>query len=217
MHTTGAIEGERSQVGLSSILEGLHFVKSKTIVWSTMLLDFFSTFFSSATALLPLFAKDVLQVGPEGLGLMYAAPGIGAVLASLIISHMGQIRHQGKILLGGIVFYAFGTIVFGLSKILPLSLLGLFLVGAGDSVSTIIRNTIRQIVTPDSIRGRMTSVNMIFFMGGPQLGEFEAGILASMVGGPISVVIGGVITIAVVAGAAWGIPTLRKFDTHETS
>lgn len=217
MHTTGVVEGgAAARVGLSAMKEGLKFVRSKTIVWSTMLLDFISTFFASATALLPLFAKDILHTGPEGLGLLYAAPGVGAVLASLYISHIPNLRRQGKILLSGVAIYALGTVIFGYSKLFPLSLLGLFLVGAGDSISTIIRNTIRQLATPDSIRGRMTSINMIFFMGGPQLGEFEAGVLASLVGGPVSVVIGGVATLLVVAGAAWGIPVLREFDTHET-
>ncbi len=180
-----------------------------------MLLDFFSTFFASAAALLPLFAKDILHVGPQGLGRLYASPGIGAVLTSFTLSHIRELRHQGKLLLSGVAVYAVGTIIFGLSNVFILSLVGLFLVGAGDSMSTIIRNTIRQMVTPDYIRGRMTSVNMIFFMGGPQLGEFEAGIVASLVGGPLSVVIGGVGTLIVVTATALGIPVLRNFDRHE--
>jgi MFS family permease len=215
MNATGEVTGPKTPIGISSIIEGLRFVKSKTIVWSTMLLDFFSTFFASATALLPIFAKDILHVGPQGLGFLYAAPGIGAVLTSLIISHIGELRNQGKILLSGIVVYAIGTILFGFSKLFPLSFFGLFLIGAGDSLSTIIRNTVRQLVTPDSIRGRMTSINMIFFMGGPQLGEFEAGILASVLGGPVSVIIGGVATLCIVGAATIGIPSLRNFDRHE--
>lgn len=217
MRATGAVTGKTAKVGLTSMFEGLRFVRSKTIVWSTMLLDFFSTFFASATALLPLFAKDILHVGPQGLGLLYAAPGIGAVLMSIIISHIHDLRHQGKFLLSGIAVYAVGTIIFGVSKLFYLSLFGLFLIGAGDSLSTIIRNTVRQLATPDAIRGRMTSINMIFFMGGPQLGEFEAGILASLVGGPASVVVGGIGTLLIVVAATWGIPVLRNFDRHDST
>ena len=214
MHASGIIQGEKAKVGFSSMFEGIRFVRSKTIVWSTMLLDFFSTFFASATALLPIFAKDILAVGPEGLGLLYAAPGIGAVTSAFIIAHIHDLRNQGKILLVGVTAYALGTIIFGLSKVFLFSFIGLFIVGAGDSISAIIRNTIRQLVTPDSVRGRMTSINMIFFMGGPQLGEFEAGLLASAIGGPTAVVIGGVCTLIVVGVTAVGIPTLRKFDKH---
>jgi MFS family permease len=194
--------------------EGLHFVKSKTMIWSTMLLDFFSTFFASATALIPIFAKDVLAVGPSGLGLLYAAPAIGAVLAGLSVAHRPRLSHQGILLLVSVGFYALGTILFGISHIFVLSFLALIMVGSGDSISTIIRNTIRQLETPDYIRGRMTSVNMIFFIGGPQLGDFEAGVLASLVGGPISVVIGGVGTLVVVGIMALAIPVLRKYDQH---
>jgi len=215
MRTSGSVEKIATSVGLSSIVEGLRFVRSKPIIWSTMLLDFFSTFFASAAALLPLFAKDILHVGPQGLGLLYAAPGIGAVLTSFTLSHIRDLRNQGKLLLIGVTVYALGTIIFGLSNVFIFSLIGLFLVGSGDSLSTVIRNTIRQMVTPDYIRGRMTSVNMIFFMGGPQLGEFEAGILASMVGGPLSVVVGGVGTLIIVAATAIGVPVLRRFDRHD--
>ena len=180
-----------------------------------MLLYFFSTFFSSATALLPIFAKDILHVGPEGYGVLAAAPSIGAVLAGFVIAHLKQIKKQGYILLAAISCYALGTIIFGISTIPTLSFIGLFIVGAGDSVSTIIRNTIRQLTTPDHIRGRMTGINMIFVMGGPQLGEFEAGILAASLGGPISVVIGGVGTLIAVGLTGVLVPKLRKFDFHE--
>jgi len=212
MKTSGEIEGEPGKISLKAIAEGLLYVKSRTIIWSTMLLDFFSTFFSSATALLPIFAVKILDVGPVGFGLLYAAPSIGAVLAGYAIAHKGEIKNQGKILLLSIALYGAATIVFGFSRNIFLSFASLFFVGVGDSVSSIIRNVIRQLTTPDHIRGRMTSINMIFFMGGPQLGEFEAGVLAGLIGTPLSVAIGGAGTLVVVAIMTLAIPTLRKYS-----
>ncbi|OGH20408.1 MAG: hypothetical protein A3D74_01645 [Candidatus Levybacteria bacterium RIFCSPHIGHO2_02_FULL_37_13] len=217
IRTRGSIKDNQSILSLGSIKEGLSFVKSKTIIWSTMVLDFFSTFFSSVSALFPIFAKDILHVGPQGLGFMYAAPSIGAVIAGFVIAHMGTLSKQGRILLISIAFFAVGTIVFGLSKSFILSLLALLVVGAGDSVSTIIRHTVRQLATPNYIRGRMTSINMIFFMGGPQLGEFQSGIMAAFIGAPFAVAIGGVGTIIVVGIMALTIPILRRYNNHTTT
>lgn len=217
MHTTGEIAGESGKVSLQAILEGLSFVKSKTIIWSTMLLDFFGTFFASATALLPIYAQSILHVGPIGFGFLYAAPSVGAVCAGLILAYKGTITQQGKWLLVSVAVYALATILFGFSRVFFVSFIALFLVGAGDSISTVIRNTIRQLSTPDYIRGRMTAINMIFFMGGPQLGEFEAGALAAVVGAPISVAIGGIGTLIVVGIVAATIPVLRKYTFTPTS
>lgn len=212
MRSSGEIEGKQSKVTLKAIFEGLIFIKSKTIIWSTMLLDFFSTFFSSANSLLPIFAENILHVGPVGFGFLYAAQSLGAVIAGYVMAFVGKIRNQGKLLLLGVCIYALATIIFGLSKFVWLSFLALLLVGAGDSISSILRNTIRQILTPDYIRGRMMSINMIFYMGGPQLGEFEAGMLAGAIGAPLSVVVGGIATIAVVGLVAIKIPILRKYS-----
>lgn len=217
IRTRGSIVDNQAVLSISSIKEGLAFVKSKTIIWSTMVLDFFSTFFSSVNALFPIFARDILHVGPQGLGLMYAAPSIGAVVAGFVIAHMGTLSKQGRILLVSIVCFAIGTIIFGLSKSFILSLLALLIVGAGDSVSSIIRNTVRQLATPNYIRGRMTSINMIFFMGGPQLGEFQSGFMAAFIGAPFAVAIGGVGTIIVVGIMAYAVPILRRYNNHTTS
>lgn len=215
MKTSGSPLGGVSKVSFHSMKEGISFVKSKTIIWSTMLLDFFSTFFSSATALLPIFAKDILSVGPQGLGFLYAAPAVGSLLAGFIMAHFGQVRKQGKILLYAFVVYALATILFGFSKIYWLSLLALGIVGLSDGISMIIRNTIRHLTTPDYIRGRMSSITMIFFMGGPQLGEFEAGIIAALLGAPFSVVSGGIATLLVIGLIAKTIPAIRNYDSHE--
>ena len=217
MKTSGEIQGTPAKVSFRAVLEGLAFVKSKTIIWSTMVLDFFSTFFASATALLPIFAEKILQVGPVGFGFLYAAPAMGAVAAGYVMAHRGgTMKHQGKVLLVAVAVYAIATIVFGFSKIFLVSFFALFLVGAGDGISAILRNVIRQLTTPDFIRGRMTSINLIFAMGGPELGEFEAGMLAALVGASLSVVVGGIGTLAVVGIVAAAIPVLRKYS-HFTS
>lgn len=213
--TSGAIQGIPTKISLPSIKEGLIFVRGRTMIWSTMLLDFFSTFFSSATALLPIFAKDILNAGPMELGILYAAESVGAVLTGIFLAHFHNFRRQGVILLSAVALYGLGTIIFGLSKTFLLSLFGLLIVGSGDSISVIIRNTIRQLETPDYIRGRMTAINMIFFMGGPQLGDFEAGTLASRVGAPASVIVGGIGTLIVVGLMTIGIKPLREYDRHD--
>jgi MFS family permease len=209
---SGAIDAAvKRPVSLSAIREGLAFVKHKPLIWSTMLLDFFSTFFGEAAVLMPVFATDVLHGGPELLGLLYAAPFIGATAIGMIASHIGKAIHTGKALAIGVICYGLGTIVFGLSTNVILSLLALTVVGAGDGLSAIIRNIIRQLSTPDHIRGRMTSINMMFYMGGPRLGEMEAGIVAGLIGAPLSVVIGGIGTIIVVAVMTAAIPDLRHY------
>ncbi len=205
----------KTAFSLASIKEGIHFVVKKSIISSTMFLDFFATLFASATVLLPIYAKDILQVGPIGLGILYASSSIGAVISGLIISMIGHVKNQGKTLLVAVAIYGLATILFGISRSFYLSMFFLLIAGASDAVSTIIRNTIRQINTPDYIRGRMVSVNMIFFMGGPQLGETEAGILAAMWGAPLSVVIGGFGTIMTVAVISLLVPKLRKYRGDE--
>lgn len=211
IHAAGTVEGNPTKASFAAIGEGLSFVRGKTIIWSTMLLDFFSTLFAEATILLPVFAKDILHVGPELLGFLYAAPFVGATIMSLIASWMGKVLHRGSVLLISIVFYALGTIIFGLSTNYALSLTALVVVGAGDGMSAIIRNIVRQLSTPDHIRARMMSINMIFFTGGPRLGEVEAGIVAGLLGAPASVVLGGIGTLLVVAIIGATIPALRRY------
>ena len=157
-----------------------------------MILDFFATFFSSANTLMPIIARDVLHVGAVQYGWLSAAQSIGAVAAALAISQIEHIRRQGVVFLSSVVVFGVATILFGLARSFMLAMLALVLVGAADSVSTIIRNTIRQLQTPDYIRGRMTSINQIFFMGGPQLGEVEAGVVAQLFGAPFAVISGGI-------------------------
>jgi MFS family permease len=208
----GAIIGERRPVSFKAAVEGFAFVRRNTMIWSTMVLDFLATFFSSATVLLPLFATDILKVGPEGVGLLYAAPSIGAVLASGILSVWGTLRRQGPILLIAVTLYGGCTVVFGLSTSFWLSLLMLIGVGASDTVSMVVRQTIRQLTTPDEMRGRMTAVGMLFFAGGPQLGEIEAGVAARLMGGPLSVAVGGLACVLMVGILSAITPRLRSYD-----
>jgi MFS family permease len=205
------IQAERRNISLGAALEGLRFVRHNKLIWSTMLLDFLATFFSSATTMLPLFAEEVLAVGPQGMGLLFAAPSAGAVIASLITSIWGAGRRQGPLLLWAVIVYGACTAIFGLSTSFWLSLLALAGTGAADTLSMVVRGTIRNLETPDELRGRMVSVNMIFFAGGPQLGEIEAGVAARMFGGPLSVFFGGIACMAATAYIAATTPSLRNY------
>lgn len=188
-----AVEGEAPQISLGAALEGLHFVWNTPIILSNMALDFIATFFGSATALLPIFARNILDVGAAGYGVLYSAPAAGAITGGVLMAFLaGRVRRQGLLIIVAILFYALFTILFGVSRIFGLSLLALAGVGFSDAISMILRQTIRQLSTPDALRGRMTSVNMVFFMGGPQLGEVEAGVVARFFGAPFSVISGGV-------------------------
>lgn len=205
------VAAERRDLSLRAALEGLHFVRRNPLIWSTMLLDFLATFFSAATTLLPLFAEEILQVGPQGMGLLFAAPSAGAVLASLATSVLGAGRRQGPLLLAAVVVYGISTLVFGLSTSFWLSLLMLALNGAADTVSMVVRGTIRNLETPDELRGRMVAVNMLFFAGGPQLGEIEAGVAARLLGGPLSVAAGGLACVLMTGAVGAAVPQLRRY------
>lgn len=202
-------------VSWSAIAEGITFIIQHPIILGTMILDFLATFFSSANTLLPIITKDVLKAGPITYGWLSAAQSIGAVSAALIISQVDGIRKQGMLFLGSVIIFGCATIAFGLSTTVVWAFVALVLIGAADSVSTIIRNTIRQLQTPDYIRGRMTSVNQIFFMGGPQLGELEAGVVAQFFGAPFAIVSGGIGCVLAVffVGRRW--PQIWRYNGDE--
>ena len=201
--------GAKSDISLKAAWEGLRFVFSSPMIRSTMLLDFFATFFSSATALLPIFAQDILRVGAWGYGWLYAAPSIGALLASgIMVPAVDWIERRGIVLLWAVAGYGLATVVFGWSRQFWLTFICLALTGATDTVSMVLRNIIRQLETPDHLRGRMTGVNMVFFMGGPQLGELEAGVVANWLGAPFSVVSGGIGCLIATAWIAAKTPAL---------
>lgn len=197
--------------------DGLRFVFRTPIMVSTMALDFFATLFSGAMSLLPIVSDQILHVGPAGYGWLRSAPAIGALVGSLYTALHALPRRQGPIFLWAVAAYGAATIVYGLSRSYLLTFAALAAAGLADLVSTVIRQTLRQVITPDDLRGRMTSVNMIFFMGGPQLGEMEAGFVASLfrstaLGAAFSIVSGGIATILVVGTVALAAPVVREYD-----
>jgi MFS family permease len=209
----------RAEPALRSLAEGLRFVFGTPIMVWTMALDFFATFFSGAMSLLPIFADQVLHAGPRGYGILVAGPAVGALIGSLWTTWHPLGRRQGRLFLWAVAAYGVATITFGLSRSFVLTFVALAGTGLADLVSTVVRQTLRQVVTPDSLRGRMTSVNMIFFMGGPQLGEVEAGFVASLfasaaVGATVSVVSGGLATILVAAVVAFATPVIRRYELN---
>jgi MFS family permease len=209
--------GRKEDVSWRAGLEGLRFVFRSPMIRSTMLLDFFATFFSSAVALLPIYAQDILYVGAAGYGWLYAAPAAGALVASVaMVPAMDHINRRGEILLWSVAIYGGATILFGISRIFWLTFACLAVAGAADTVSMIIRNVIRQLETPDRLRGRMTGVNMVFFMGGPQLGELEAGAVANWFGPTVSVVSGGLGCLVATAWVAASTPELIEYRRDAT-
>jgi len=219
MHTSGKPEkddaesSEAPRISWQALVEGLQFVWRTPIIVQTMTLDFVATFFASANQLLPIYAKDILDVGARGYGFMAAAPAAGAIIAGLVMARMGAFKKQGLTVIISVALYGAATIAFGVSKVFWFSLLMLAATGAADTVSTILRQTIRQLVTPNYLRGRMTSVNMIFFMGGPQLGEVEAGTVAQLIGAPLSVVTGGVACVLAALFTFVKAKSLRQYES----
>lgn len=212
---TDKTEESRGEMSVSAMMEGLRFVRQTPILVSTIILDFFATFWSSANALLPVFARDVLHVGARGYGLLAASAAVGSLGAGAAVALLPSIKRQGSVLLWSVVWYGAATVAFGWSKWFWLSWLALAVTGAADTVSTILRQTIRQLITPDRLRGRMTAANMIFFMGGPQLGELEAGLAAAWIGAPGSVILGGVACLISTAWLTARFPLLRHYVSND--
>ena len=215
MKTSGDPERDAdsgSALSFGALKEGLRFVWNTPIIVQTMTLDFAATFFASATLLLPIFAKERLHVDARGYGLLAAAPAIGSVITALVMARIGSFSKQGRLVVVSVAIFGLATAGFGFSTVFWFSLLMLAVTGAADTVSTVLRQTIRQLVTPNHLRGRMTSINMMFFMGGPQLGELEAGLLAAAIGAPLSVMIGGLGSIVSAAVAALKSRSLMDFE-----
>jgi len=215
MRTSGRPEKDETQparISFDALVEGLRFVWRTPIIVQTMTLDFVATFFAAANQLLPIFAKDILKVGAQGYGFLAAAPAGGAIITGLVMARLGTLKRQGLLVIVSIAVFGAATIAFGLSRVFWLSLLMLAITGAADTISTILRQTIRQLATPNRLRGRMTSINMIFFMGGPQLGEVEAGTVAALIGAPLSVVTGGAACLIAAAIALGTAKNLRRYD-----
>jgi hypothetical protein len=212
MRTSGRVDGGEAsrESPLEALRSGLRFVFTTPIMVWTMALDFFATFFAGAMSLLPIVADQVLRVGPAGYGWLVSAPALGAVAGSIYTSVHSLPRRQGRVLLWAVAAYGLATIVYGVSRSFVLTFVALAATGLADVVSTVIRQTLRQLLTPDALRGRMTSV------GGPQLGEMEAGLVASLfasavVGVTTAVVSGGLATLVVTAYVAAATPLVRDY------
>jgi MFS family permease len=204
------VRERKEQTTWQSLAAGAKFVFSRKVILATITLDLFAVLLGGSVALLPIFADQILHCGPVGLGWMRAAPAIGAFGMALAVAYLPPMRQAGKTLLWCVVGFGLATIIFGLSKVLWLSLATLFLLGAVDSVSVIIRGSIVQLVTPDEMRGRVSSVNNIFIGTSNEFGALESGLTAALFGPVISVVGGGIGTIVVVIGAALKWPEIRK-------
>ncbi|MCB9653450.1 MAG: MFS transporter [Deltaproteobacteria bacterium] len=209
-----AVEAKGSREGKDAkpFWDGLRFVFSRPIVLGAISLDLFAVLFGGATALLPAYARDILHVGPHGLGLLRTAPGVGAALTAIVLAFRPMSRRVGHWMFGGVAAFGLATILFGLSAHFWVSLLALFVLGASDMVSVYIRHLLVQMETPDSIRGRVSAVNGVFIGASNELGEFESGTTAGWFGLVPAVVVGGVATLAVVALWMLLFPVLRTMN-----
>jgi MFS family permease len=198
-----------------SLVEGVRFLGHSPIILSTMTLDMVAVMFGGATALLPIYAKDILQVGPAGFGWMRAMPSLGAIVMSLVLATRPPFVAAGRTLLWAVTIFGLGTIVFGLSDSYPLSLAALFVLGAADNISVVIRATVLQLMTPDSMRGRVSAVSAIFIGTSNEIGELESGVAARWLGVIPAVTVGGVLTLATVVAVAAIWPPLVRLGSLE--
>jgi MFS family permease len=205
-------EKARTPVSLRTVFAGFHFIWVKKLVLGSISLDMFAVLLGGAVALLPVYAREILHTGPWGLGLLRSAPGLGAALMAIGVAHFPIRRHAGPVMLLAVATFGIFTILFGISHSLIFSLVALFLTGAADMISVIIRATLVQVATPDEMRGRVNAVDFLFIGVSNELGEFESGLTAQWFGTERAVVLGGIGTLLVIAAWAWLFPELRKAD-----
>ena len=206
--------GPRRGISLSAIAEGLAFVWSKPVVLGCMTLDMFAVIFGGASALLPIFANDILGVGARGYGLLTSSLEIGALAMSLMLILRKPVRRAGRVLLLTVAVFGLTTVVFGLSRSFPLSVAAYMLAGMADQVSVVMRSTAIQLSTPDELRGRVSAVSMVFIGASNQLGAVESGLVASFTSATFAVVSGGLGCLLVVAWVAWRLPALRRYEVE---
>ena len=202
----------KTSTRISDLFTGMKYVFSRQAILGAVSLDLFAVLFGGATALLPIYARDILHTGTWGLGLLRSAPAVGAATVALVLAHHPIKEKAGTKLFTCVALFGLCTVIFGLSRSFFLSLGVLVILGAADMFSVVIRQTLVQIATPDEMRGRVSAVNMLFIGASNELGEFESGVTAAWFGTVPSVVIGGLGTLAVVAIWAWRFPVLRKMD-----
>jgi MFS family permease len=214
IHAGGRQPGQVSRTGTSfaALMSGILFVRSRPLILGAISLDMFAVLFGGATALLPIYASDVLQVGPTGLGVLRAAPAVGGLVTALILGIHPLQRPVGPWLFGSIIVFGAATILFAQSELLLLSLVALVIMGVADTISVFIRNLLVQLSTPDEIRGRVSAVNGVFVGASSEVGDFESGLTASWWGAVAAATVGGFATVAV--GLVWAVlfPALRKLD-----
>jgi MFS family permease len=198
-------------ISLDSLRAGFRFVWGHAVIFPFLMMDFGANVFGTARSLYPIYARDILVVGPQGLGLLYAASAAGALLGAAGFSLWGPVRRAGHWILFGVTLCAVCLLLFGNSSVFWLSILALVGLGVGDAVSAILRATINQLVTPDELRGRMASINSIFTNSGPQLGQFQAGALAALIGAEFAVTAGGIISLLIVGILVLGYPHVRDY------
>lgn len=202
----------REPMTLSTVLAGFRYIWQKKLILGTISLDLFAVLLGGAVALLPVYAREILHIGPWGLGILRSAPAVGAVSTAVLLAHRPLRRHAGVTMLWCVAGFGVLTIVFGLSRNLAVSLIALLLLGASDMVSVIIRGTLVQLSTPDAMRGRVSAVNSLFIGTSNEFGQFESGLTAHWFGTVPAVVLGGVGTLVVIAIWAWLFPELRGTD-----
>lgn len=207
--------GPMRPISLTSVAEGLRYVAHHPVIRGMMLIDFLATFFGDATMLMPIFAEEVFHSGARGLGWLNAARSLGAVVAGLILTWRRPIEARGPVVIVSVIFYGLSIVAFGLSRWFWWSVFFLAVSGASDTVSMVVRQTVRQLLTPNELRGRVTSVNMIFFGGGPQLGEVESGALARWIGAPLAVAFGGAACAATGLLFALFVPSVHRHRASE--
>jgi hypothetical protein len=206
---------EREPATLDAVLSGIAFIRSRPVLLGTMSLDLFAVLLGGATALLPIYARDILGTGPGGLGLLRSAPAIGALAMSLFLAQHPLRQRVGRTLFGAVMVFGAATVVFGLSRHPVLSLAALCVLGASDVVSVVIRFSLVQIRTPDAMRGRVSALSSLFTGTSNQLGEFESGLVAALFGAVPAVLIGGIGTLGVAGLWMWLFPDLRRIHTLE--
>jgi len=208
----GRTERVREPVTMRTVLSGVNFVRSRRVVLGSISLDLFAVLFGGATALLPVYAADILHVGSVGLGILRAAPAVGAAVCAGVLTARPVTRHVGAWMFGGVAVFGLSTLVFGISTSFPLTLGALVVLGAADQVSVYVRHLLVQLTTPDVIRGRVSAVNAVFIGASNELGEFESGVTAAWWTTVPAVVVGGVVVMAVAGIWSWLFPSLRTLD-----
>jgi MFS family permease len=202
---------ERMPVTVGSLSAGFRFVWKAKVILAAITLDMFGVLLGGATAMMPIYAKDILHVGPRGLGWLMSAPSLGAFSMALLQAHRGPLRKAGRTLLFAVAGFGTVTIIFGISRNFWLSMSMLYLLGSCDNISVVVRSTLVQVLTPDDMRGRVSALNSLFIGTSNELGAFESGLVANFFGPVLSVVSGGIGTLLIVGAMVWLAPELRRY------